>query len=38
MGAIAGSGIVGHSQYEIRGEFGTVSIIAERSTPRLEGP
>jgi hypothetical protein len=37
-GVIGGQEVVGDGQYENRGEFGTVSIIAERPIPRLTGP
>lgn len=37
-GAIEDLYVVGDGQYEIRGEFGTVSISAERPILRLKGP
>lgn len=37
-GAIEDLEVVGDGQYEMRGEFGTVSIIAERPILRLKGP
>ena len=37
-GAISDLRVVDDGRYEIRGEFGTVSIIAERPILRLKGP
>lgn len=37
-GAIADLAVVGDGRYALRGDFGTVSIIAERPILRLAGP